>query len=176
MEQSVGGGRALFGLTWFETAFRDLVDFDYAAGYVNIGRARSKGLEVSAEARPAEGARLRASYARLAARDTETGAALVRRPRDKFAAEAGVRLFGRLDLAAEALWVGRRFDRDYNVYPYATVALPGYLLLDAVVTAPIGPRLALFFRVDPILDERYETVWGYGSPGLTARTGFRLTL
>ena len=175
VEQSVGGGRALFGLTWFETAFRDLVDFDYAAGYVNIGRARSKGLEVSAEARPAEGARLRASYTRLSARDTETGAALVRRPRDKFAAEAGVRLFGRLDLAAEALWVGRRFDRDYNVYPYATVALPGYLLLDAVVTAPIGPRLALFFRVDNILDERYETVWGYGSPGLTARTGFRLT-
>ena len=176
VEQALGGGRWLLGLTWFETSFRDLVDFDYAAGYVNIGRARTRGLEVSAEARPADGARLRASYTRLSARDTEAGTALVRRPRDKFAAEAGFRLFGRLDLAGEALWVGRRFDRDYSAYPYATVAMPGYLLLDAVVTAPIGRRFVVFFRVDNILDERYETVWGYGSPGLTARTGFRLSL
>ncbi len=176
VEQTLAGGRGLIGLTWFENAFRDLVDFDYAVGYVNIGRARTRGLEVMAEARPAEGARLRASYTRLSARDTGAGTELVRRPRDKFAAAVGGRLFGRFDLAAEALWVGRRFDRDYSASPYATVALPGYVLLDAVVTAPVGRRFALFFRVDNILDARYETVWGYGSPGLTARTGFRLTL
>ena len=176
VEQTLAGGRALLGLTWFANAFRDLVDFDYAAGYVNIGRARTKGLEVMAEARPAAGTRLRASYTRLSARDTDAGTELVRRPRDKFSAEAGFRLFGRFELAAEALWVGRRFDRDYSAYPYAIVALPGYVLLDAVLTAPVGRRFELFFRVDNILDTRYETVWGYGSPGLTARTGFRLTL
>jgi vitamin B12 transporter len=176
VEQTLPGGHVLVDLTWFENTFHDLVDFDYAAGYVNIGRARTKGLEVSAEARLAAGARLRASYTRLSARDTEAGTDLLRRPRDKFSAEAGVRLFGRFDLSTEVLWAGRRFDRDYSADPYPTVALPGYVLLDAVVTAPAGPRFELFFRVDNILGARYETAWGYGSPGLTARTGFRFAL
>ena len=176
VEQNLAGGRVIFGLTWFANSFRDLVDFDFAAGYVNIGRAETKGLEASMEARPADGVRLAASYTRLSARDTDAGAELLRRPRDKFSAEAGARLFGRFDLAAHALWVGRRLDRDFSAYPYQTVALPGYLLLDAVVSTAVGPRLELFARVDNILDARYETVWGYGAPGRTARTGFRLAL
>ncbi len=106
----------------------------------------------------------------------DAGTELLRRPHDTFSAEAGTRLFGRFDLSARALWVGRRFDRDFSAYPYATVALPGYVLLDAVLTAPVGPQLELFLRLDNILDARYETVWGYGAPGITARTGFRLAL
>jgi vitamin B12 transporter len=175
-EQSLAGGRVILGLTWFTSYFRDLVDFDFAAGYVNIGRAETKGLEASAEARPADGVRLAASYTRLSARDTDAGTELLRRPRDKFSAEAGARLFGRFDLAAHALWVGRRLDRNFSAYPYQAVALPGYVLLDAVVSTAIGPRLELFARVDNILDARYETVWGYGAPGLIVRTGFRLAL
>ena len=176
VEQDLAAGRVIVSLTWFENSFRDLVDFNFAAGYVNIGRARTKGLEVSAEARPGGGARLLASYTRLSARDTDAGTELLRRPRDKFSAEAGTRLFGRFDLAAHALWVGRRLDRDFSVYPYPTVPLRGYVLLDAVLTTAVGPHLELFARVDNLLDVRYETVWGYGAPGLTARTGFRLTL
>jgi len=176
IEQRLAAGRVTVGLTWFENAFRDLVDFDFAAGYVNIGRARTKGLELSAEARPGAGSRFSASFARLSARDTDAGTELLRRPRDKFSAEAGVRLFGRFDLAAQALWVGRRLDRDFSAYPYATVALPGYVLLGAALSTSLGPRLDLFLRVDNILDARAETVWGYGAPGLTARTGFRLSL
>jgi vitamin B12 transporter len=176
VEQRLAADRLILGLTWFENAFRDLVDFDFAAGYVNIGRARTKGLEASAEARPAAGLRVSASYTRLSARNTDAGTELLRRPRDKFSADAGLRLFRRFDLAARALWVGRRLDRDFSAYPYVTIALPGYLLLDAVLSTALGPRLELFAAVDNILDTRYESVWGYGAPGLTARTGFRLTL
>ena len=176
IEQSLASGRAVLALTWFENTFQDLVDFDYAAGYVNIGQARTRGLEASAEARPADGLRLAASYARLSALDTGTGAELLRRPRDKFSADAGVRLFGRIDLAGHALWVGRRLDRDFSAYPYPTVEMPSYLLLDAALTAALGPQTEIFFRVDNILDTRYETVWGYGAPGRSARLGFRLTL
>jgi vitamin B12 transporter len=175
IEQSFGRDRVVLGLTRFENSFRDLVDFDYQAGYINIGRARTRGLEVSAEARPAPGVRLRASYTRLSARDLDAGTELPRRPRDKFSADASARLFGRFDCAVTALWVGRRLDRDYSAYPYETVALPGYGLLGAALSMPCGPRLSLFIRADNLLDARYETVWGYGAPGLAVRTGFRLT-
>ena len=176
IEQSFMEDRVVLGLTWFENSFRDLVDFDFQAGYVNIGRARTKGLEASAEARPADGVRLGASYARLSARDEDAGTELLRRPRDKFSADAAVRFFGRFDLTVTALWVGRRLDRDFSAFPYQTVMLPGYVLLDAVLAIAVGSRLDLFARVNNILNTRYETVWGYGAPGLTVRTGFRLAL
>jgi vitamin B12 transporter len=176
VEQTLAAGRALLSVTWFESSFRDLVDFDYAAGYVNIGRARTQGLEVSAEARPSGGSRLLASYTRLSARDTDTGTGLLRRPRDKFSAEAGLRIRDGFDLAAHALWVGSSLDRDYSAYPYPTITLPGYVLLDMVLTKALGSGLEAFARVDNLLNVAYQTVWGYGSPGITFRTGFRLTL
>lgn len=176
LEQRFGGERLVLGLTWFWNAFRDLVDFDFAAGYVNVGRARTTGLEASAEARPAAGVRLSASYTRLCARDLDAAAALLRRPRDSFSASAQARLFRRVDLAVAGQWVGRRPDLDLSDYPSASVDLPGYVLLDASLAASLGPGLEFFVRVDNVLDERYEPVWGYGAPGRALRTGFRLSL
>jgi vitamin B12 transporter len=176
IEQGFAADRLVLCLTWFENTFHDLVDFDFAAGYVNIGRARTKGFEASAAARLADGVRLSASYTRLSARDTDAGTELLRRPRDKFSADASARLFGRFDLAVSALWVGRRFDLDFSSYPYPTVALAGYVLLDAALTASLGSGLELFVRAENILDMRYEAIWGYGAPGITARTGFRLSM
>ena len=176
IEQRFEAGRVVLALTWFDDSFRDLIDFDFETGYINIGRARTRGLEVSAEARPSDGLRLAASYTRLAARDEDAGTELLRRPRDKFAADATVRLFGHMDFGLAVLWAGRRLDRDFSAFPYETVVLPGYVLIDAAVSAAIGPRLELFARADNILDAKYESVWGYGAPGLTVRTGLRLTL
>jgi len=171
-EQDLMNGRAVLGLTWFNNDFRDLIDFDFATGYVNIGRARTKGLEASAKARIG-GVRLGGAYTRLSARDLEDGAWLPRRPRDTFSGDIGARLAGRFDLTLTALCVGRRPDRDFSVYPTQTVVLPGYVLVDAVLTAALNSRLEIFARLDNILGVRYEQVWGYGAAGFTLRTGFR---
>ncbi len=175
-EQSFMKERFTCGLTWFENVFRDLVDFDFAAGYINIGRARTRGLEASAKTRLGRGTRLEASYTRLAARDEDTGMDLLRRPRDKFAADFGARLAGRFDLTVTSLFVGRRLDRDFSAYPYQTVRLPGYVLIGAVLSTAIGPRLELFARLDNILNTRYVQVWGYGAPGFSLTTGLRCVL
>ena len=176
IEQRLAAGRVVLGLTWFTNRLRDLVDFDYQAGYVNIGRARLTGLEASAEVRPFEGFHAGAAYTRLSARDLDAGTELPRRPRDKFSADASARLFGRFDLAASVLWVGRRLDRDFSAYPYETVVLPGYILLDVVLAVSLTSGLELFVRGDNLLGTRYETVWGYGSPGRAGRVGVRVTL
>lgn len=173
IEQNLLAGRVVLGLTWFDNAFRDLIDYDSMAGYVNIGRARTKGLEASAKAEPGGGVRLGASYTRLSARDEDAGTELLRRPRGKFCADVGARLAGRFDLTVTGLYVGRRLDRDFSAYPYQTVALPGYVLVGAVLTAAVNSRLEVFARLDNVLNARYEQVWGYGAPGLSLRTGFR---
>ena len=176
IEQRLAGGRLVLGVTWFENRLRDLVDFDFQSGYINIGRARLEGLEASAELRPYEGLHFGAAYTRLSARDLDAQTDLLRRPRNKLSADASARLFGRFDLAASLLWVGRRLDRDFSAVPYAIVTLPGYVLLDAVLTASLGSGLEVFVRADNLLGTRYETVWGYGSPGRAFRTGLRLAL
>ncbi|MBE3111853.1 MAG: TonB-dependent receptor [Acidobacteria bacterium] len=175
-EQSFMKDRVIIGLAYFENAFRDLVDFDFAAGYINIGRARTKGLEASAKTRLGGGVRLGASYTRLAARDEDAGTDLLRRPRDKFSADIGTRLAGRFDLTVTALYVGRRLDRDFSAYPYQTVGLPGYVLLGAVLSTAIDSRLELFLRLDNLLGARYEQVWGYGALGFSLTTGIRCVL
>jgi vitamin B12 transporter len=176
LEQRMSSDRLVLGLTFFANSFRDLVDFDMQAGYLNVGRARTSGIEASLEARPATRVRLAASYTRLASRDLDAGTELFRRPRDRFAADLSLRVLRSLDLAVSGLWTGRRLDRDYSAYPAATVVLPAYVLLDAVVSASLGPRFEVFVRVSNLLDARYESVWGYGTPGRTVRTGLRASL
>ena len=177
VEQDIVRDRIRFGVTYFSNVFRDLIDFDYASGYVNIGRAKTFGAELSLETRPLgpdDPLSFRVSYTRLTAREELSGTALLRRPRDKLAAEIGGQLFRRFDLTASLLYVGKRADRDFSAYPYATVMLPGYLLLGAVLSTPVSSSLDLYVRVDNLLNSRYEMVWGYGTPGFSLTAGFRL--
>lgn len=177
VEQDIVRDRIRFGVTYFSNVFRDLIDFDYASGYINIGRAKTFGAELSLETRPLgpdDPLSFRVSYTRLTAREELSGTALLRRPRDKFAAEIGGQLFRRFDLTASLLYVGKRADRDFSAYPYATVMLPGYLLLGAVLSTPVSSSLDLYVRVDNLLNSRYEMVWGYGTPGFSLTAGFRL--
>jgi vitamin B12 transporter len=173
-EQALAGRRFVLGATYFRNSFRDLIDFDFSLGYVNIGRALTSGIELSLEARPVEPMTFRAAYTGLRARDATTGAGLLRRPRDKFSAELAARLFGRFDLAASLLYTGRRTDRDFSAYPYPEVTLPGYALLGLALSTPVGRNFDVFVRFDNILDVRYEPVWGYGAPGFSLSAGIRL--
>ncbi|MGD1008736.1 MAG: TonB-dependent receptor [Candidatus Aminicenantales bacterium] len=178
-EQDIVRDRLRLGVTYFRNSFRDLIDFDYLQGYINVGRAGTHGIEVSLESRPlgpGESLSLRASYTRLIARDEATGEALLRRPRDKFSAEVGSRLFRRVDLSASLLFVGKRMDRDFSVYPYQDIPLASYALLGAVISTPVSRALDLYVRLDNILNARYEMVWGYGTPAFSFVAGLRLIL
>ena len=174
IEQEAFGGRLILSAGAFRTDFRNLIVFDSAAGYVNIGLARTRGLEFGLETRPLEETRLKVLYTTLESRDRDTGEALLRRPRSKLGFEAETRLFGKLAAAVTLMRAGAREDLDFSSYPGRRVTLAPYTLLGADLNLPAGGGLELFVRLDNILDARYETVWGYGSPGFTAAAGFRL--
>ncbi len=176
IEQALFGGRLSVGLTYFKNIFRALIDFDYQEGYVNIGEAETSGAEATMDFLPVKNLRFRAAYTRLTTRNRETGAVLFRRPRDKFSADLHSQVFGRFDVTLSLLYAGKRIDRDFSVFPYETVSLPEYVLLDGVITAKLGPSWEVFVRLENIFDAKYETVWGYGQPGFALNTGLRLTL
>lgn len=175
-EQALANGKATLGLSYFQNDFENLVDFDYALGYVNIGRARMRGIEASAEMRPDESFLARLSYTRLDARDRTHEAPLPRRPKDTLALNIQMAFAKKWDAGLNAIYTGLRSDRDYASWPVRDVTLAGYALLGANLAFNPTPGLQIFARFDNILNARYEMVYGYGTPGLTAIGGLRLSI
>jgi vitamin B12 transporter len=176
VEQEFAQGRYRIGLTWFRNRFRNLINYESALGYVNVSRALTQGIEVSAAATPFDGMSLRVSGTRMRSRDESTGLDLLRRPKDKITADLGIRLLPRLDVDVRVSRVGRRDDLDYSSWVATRVSLPAYTLLDAAVNYSAGRDVELFLRLDNILDQRYEMIYGYGTPGFYATTGVRIGL
>ncbi len=175
-EQQFWGGRFLVGLTYFDNAFKNLISFDMTRGYVNIGRASSKGLEVSLEARPLSSILCRASYSRTEAKDKDRNSDLLRRPKDQAQAYLDIQLTNRAHLRLSANYTGRRYDIDYADWPYPQISLRGYTLVNAAFSLELAPGLRFFSNSDNIFSAKYEMVYGYGTPGLSVTAGFKISI
>jgi vitamin B12 transporter len=176
LEQPVWSGRILLGFTYFHNDFRNLIQFDFIRGYTNTGRAESKGVEVFASAFPGAGMSLRAGFTRTEARDLSTGLALLRRPRDKFTLRWASPFPAGIQLALSLVAVGSSSDMAYIGSASSRVELKGYTLVNAVLSRDISSWGQVFLRLDNILDQRYETVYGYGMPRLAIYAGLSLAL
>ena len=174
LEQDLAGGRFRLGATYFRNRFHNLISYDNVRGYINVGRAETSGVELTGEAAPFPALSITASYTRLRARDNDTGLDLLRRPRDKFSAGLGWRPLPKFDLDLKLSRVGSRSDLNFNTWPSAPITLRPYTLLDANFSYAVSPRIKLFVRFDNLLDQRYEMIYGYGTPGFCAYAGFEL--
>ena len=198
VEQAVGEGGVLFGLTWFNQSLRDLIQYTYlppepgGPNFYNVAEARSRGLEATARL-PLGALRLTGGYTYL---DTEVldsgfdegdgavfveGQPLIRRPVHQLNLGASYRVprgsaFGSMRL------VGSRHDRDFTAWPAAPVELSRFLLVDLggdiVVLQPGAgrPGFDLQLRIENLLDESYQEVFGFRAPGRALLLGGRVRL
>ena len=176
LEQDLALGKLRLGATYFRNRFRNLISFDNVHGYVNVGRAETNGVELTGEAAPSAALSITASYTRLTAKDKDSGLDLLRRPRDKFSAGLDWKPLPKFDFGLKLNRVGRRNDLDFNTWPSAPIALRPYTILDANISYAIAPRTELFFRFDNILNQHYEMIYGYGTPGFCVYAGIKLTV
>lgn len=173
-EQDLVGGRFKLGATYFQNSFRNLISFDNVRGYINVGRAETRGVELTSETAPCAALAITASFTRLKATDKDTGLALLRRPRDKFSATLDWTPLPKFDLGLKLSRIGSRSDLDFNTWPSAPITLRPYTLLDANISYALAPRIRLFLRFDNLLNQHYEMIYGYGTPGLCAYAGIKL--
>jgi len=174
IEQLLLNSKILLGITYFHNNYRDLIDFDFLQGYLNIGKAESKGTELYLQAEPTKSLQIRASYSRLEAKDKETGTLLLRRPKHKFTANISYQFLARGHINLSFIHLGKREDMDFSAWPATRVALADYTLLNSSVSYNLKRNAQIFFRLDNILNEEYETIKGYGTPGLSAFGGIKL--
>ena len=196
VEQRLADDRLVVAATWFDQRFRDLIQFvgytpAFEALYENVAEAASRGVEAEARLRIAAPLTVGATYTHLRtevlAAEVEgpsfaVGRPLARRPRHRAAASLELRRSGGAVVRADARWVGPRPDVRYHAdFTSTRVELPSY------VTVDVGGELRLARRVGPLvepmltarasnlLDEEYEAVAGFASPGRVVAAGLRVS-
>ena len=176
IEQYFFEGKISVGATYFQNDYQDLIQFDLAQGYTNVGKAESKGMEFFVQSRLGENFSFAASFTRTEAKDLDTDTLLLRRPRDKFSASLDYHFLEKGHIRFSLIHTGKRDDQDFSTWPAARVTLPGFTLLNTVVSYEFLQNVQVFCRMDNLLNERYEMIKGYGAPGRAASLGLNLSL
>jgi len=161
-EYEVAGGRAAVSVFWND--FRHLIVFDFATGLnFNVGRARSRGAELSWRQTISQALYLDAGYTYLDTEDRDTGLALIRRPRHSGFLGMTLTPVSRLEVSPRAVFVGARSD----VKALSTterVEAPSYWRFDLYARYRIGP-IAPYLRGENLNDRRYEEANGFPASG-----------
>lgn len=156
-------------LSWRATAFWDRVREPIANVTVsstpelitrlrrNLGRSRTRGVNLEADWRPAREIRLRASYLLSDARVVDFAAArelegnwLPQVPRNRASLRLDVLRPRLLNVSLRARYEGTRFDDDQN-----RLALASLLVVDATLERPFAGSWCAFVSADNVFDRRY---------------------
>lgn len=174
IEQNMLQGKLVLGATYFNNSYENLISFESLEGFINIGRASSKGAEIMLLARPTEGLFFRASYTRTEAIDEDTDTYLLRRPKDKFTAILNLSFTDKGNINISFIHVGKRDDMYYIGWTPERVTLPSYTILNASASLNFTPNIQIFSRLDNILNKKYEMIKGYSTPGFSAYGGIKI--
>ncbi len=191
LELSFLNGRAVFDATWFDTDLKDKIRGVFSGGTstsINLaGISTRQGLELSGKVIPLSGLTVGAAYTFLEAREP-TGTAELRRPRNSGRIDATYAFDrDRAKVGVAAVYNGVMQDEALRTasscffgscFPLTSerVALKDYWLVSAMASYKITPQLEMYGRVENLLDQRYQEVYGFGTPGLAVYGGVRMTL
>jgi vitamin B12 transporter len=165
------------GITWFHNDIKNLIETNPVtfADDINIGRARTQGLESYLAWQPVETLKLRADYTYTEADDADLRQQLVRRPRNKVSGEARWQAMDALSLDARLLYVGSWIDgsRDFsvprlNAHPYWTANL--------AASYALTENLTVTARASNLFDKAYEDPVGFLQPGRAFYAGLKANL
>ncbi len=176
-EQSLIDKRLSFGATYFHNAFDNMILFDSATStYENVGKAVTEGVEMSLSFEATKKISFRGSYTYLDTEDKSTGAALLRRPKNKLSLEGNYRVCEKCSVNAGIVYVGKRDDNYYSSMTYTTtrVSLGGYTLVNLAASYDITKNVRIFGRVDNLFNKYYEEVAGWGTMGFSVYGGVKL--
>jgi len=190
VEQPFWNGRVSLGATYFHEELENEINgfafdpdtFLFTAENLD-GESERRGVEVSALARITDSLRFSGSYTYTDATqpDSLTGEDTreIRRPRHTANLNAGWRfLDSRADLNVNLTYVGDQDDTFFEVAPpfgTQTIDLDSYYLASLAVSYRLTDQASVYARAENLLDENYENVYGYNTPGIGAYAGIRLT-
>ncbi len=174
-EQKLFKDKAQFRMAYFHQDFDNLIDFDPATFiYSNINSATTQGLENELQLIVSESLKIGLGYTYLDATNEDSGAALLRKARHKFAADINYQPNDRLDLTLQSNYRSSSYDNDYSSLDVQRAELSGYNTVDFLTGYQLTESLRIFGRVENLFDQNYQEVLGYGTYGVTAFGGIEI--
>ena len=162
------------GVTWFHNDIKNLIATDPVtfSTNINIGRARTQGLETYLAWQPLDVLKLRADYTYTEAQDLIRHQQLVRRPKNKASIDARWQAMKALSLDASLLYVGSWIDgsRDFQV---SNLHAHPYVTADIAASYALTDKFALTARVANLFDKTYENPTGFLQPGRAFYAGIK---
>jgi len=183
VETTLLGGRALIDVTYFDQNLQDEIDFRTVPVFQfqpfnRAGTSKRRGLEVEARYVLFPGLSLGAAYTHLDATD-DTGREEIRRPPHSGRIDVNYTFDnGRANLNLAAVYNGAMTDNAFEAaFPFGSqvVTLEDYWLLTAAASYQLQPGVEVYGRVENLLDQHYEEVFGYNTAGISAYAGMRFT-
>lgn len=171
VRQALFGDSVLLDATYFRNDFTDLIAFG-GATLENIGRARSSGVEVVADILLTDRISLFGSYTYTKTINEADNLQLLRRPLNKATCGITQRFWcDRANVNLFLRYVGPRFDFNDS---FVRDTLDEYFLVNLSAQARVSNHLEFFGRIDNVLDDQYEEVNGFSTPGFSVYGGVNL--
>jgi len=174
IEQQIMEGKFLLAAAYFSNEFKNLIIFDSLQGFINVGKAQSRGVELLFRARPIEKLLLNASYTRTEAKDKDTDTYLLRRPRDKFSASLNYGFFNKGNISISLTHMGERDDMYWLEWTATRVTMSSFTLLNSAASYDIFSNVQIFVRLENMLNAKYELIKGYATPELSVYGGLKI--
>ena len=176
VEQSLLDGAVTAGVTWFQNNIKNLIVSGPAPTFnlINVGRARTDGVESFIAWKALDTLTLRADYTYTDALDATTKLALLRRPRHKASVGGDWQATDDLSLNATLLYVGPQIDgnRDFSIPRHK---MPDYVTLDVAASYRLNDKWSLFGRIENATDTNYQSPDGFLRPGIGAYGGIKVS-
>jgi len=192
LEFSFLGGKVIFDATYFSTSLVNLIDgksnFEECPTHlggglclkpVNVaGKSKREGIELTGRFRLTPSLNLGLTYTYLEALDGE-GKPEVRRPNHAGRADLYY-IFddGRGELNLGVVYNGESVNQVFGApsfFPVGRLTLDDYWLVSAAASYELNPGLEIYGRVENLLDQDYEEVFGFSTAGIAAYAGLRWT-
>ena len=184
-EQYFENGHITFGATYFNLNLEDM--FGYGPDYreINIAKASSHGLELTASFSLYHNFSFIASYTYTKTKNeyndpgnpNDYNEPLLRRPENQASFSLNYRFSEKLDANLQIIYTGKRWDKDFtDAYNPVRVEMPDYTIINLSASYKLFDFVKLNARIENLFDKQYEDVLYYGTLGRSLYAGLNINL
>lgn len=178
VEQRFLDDRLVADVTYFQLDTKNLIDYRYDPTgpdyYQTLGVTKRNGVEASLAWSAAPWLDIGAAYTYTRTRQPD-GLSRPRIPEHDLALTATVRPAEKWTVTATAHGVINVMDRIVAGGGATDVQLKDYLLLDARLAYKPTEATEIYLRGENLLNQKYELISGFGTPGTSVYAGFKAT-
>lgn len=181
VEQSFFSSSFILGATYFHNDIDDFIENSltgivtvggvttYSYQTVNMAELKTSGVETTLDWYPSELLNINLSYTYTDSRESD-GSRKDRLPLHKGTLNLTFYPLDALQLNLNAIYTGERYDGSYT-----DETLKAYTLVNLASSYQLNNNCKIFGRIDNLFDKDHEEVAGYGTAGLSAYAGIKLT-